>query len=84
MHLVRLLAAVPNLRTNACPPLIRFTYTERTCCGSNYTNTYMEPTCSITAEGADDEEDGDAVGDEQKTMRLVQFVTSADENTSSS
>jgi len=39
------------------PPDLFFslTYTERTCCGSNYTNSYTEPSCSIEVEtGGDD------------------------------
>lgn len=42
----------------SCPstsPRCRQDYTERTCCGSNYTNSNPEPTCSIESDdGGDD------------------------------
>lgn len=48
--------------------LARLTYTERTCCGSNYTNAYTEPTCSIAADNDGDNDDGDVVSPEESYL----------------
>lgn len=73
-------AAVRSLALNAlvfacvCVRLLRIArwdYTQRTCCGSNFTSTSTEPSCSISAEEDDSEDGGNMEGVRWGEMALL-------------